>query len=130
MIRRTIFVQIIYFMHEFAGLQLVSHIILTLIYTIFIIKVQPYTERKTNRMEVFNEICIINTSYFLMWLSTHGVDDVETRTTIGWFYIVVSSIGIVVNFCLLTYNIARGVPSQLRSTIEKITYVRYMFWKH
>jgi hypothetical protein len=84
-----------------------------MLYAIYIIKAQPYIGILTNRTEVFNEICVINTTYFLMWLSTHGIDDLETKMSIGWFYIFASSLGIVVNFCILTGKLVRAIPSQI-----------------
>jgi hypothetical protein len=46
--RRILFVSIIVFLSPYSGLQLVLHIILTMVYTIYFIIVQPYDEKERN----------------------------------------------------------------------------------
>jgi hypothetical protein len=120
MSRRSLFVGIIFFMHKHTGLQLMSNLALTMTYASIIIKIQPYSDKFTNRIQVFNEICVINTTIILMWLSTHGIDEVEIKSYIGWFYILVSSLGIMVNFCILGSNVLKSLPYTITTLIEKV----------
>ena len=67
----------------------------------FIISVKPMSEPYLNKMEIFNESTLLTSSYF-MFLFTDFVDDVNMRSKVGWAYIGVIGVMIVVNFgCMI-----------------------------
>ena len=65
-------------------------------------------------MELFNETCLLITSYFL-FLFTDFVPDVKTRYLIGWIFIGLNLFNIGVNWLALLYK----VLSALKDVIMK-----------
>ena len=96
LLRRSLFVYIIYFLEPYLGSQLILHIILTIMYTAYFAIVKPYTSPGANEWEIFNEVCVIIVSYSLMFLTSYD-DDAMTRYNVGWIYILLISFNIFCN---------------------------------
>ncbi len=78
LLRRTIFVCIIYFLEPYLGIQLILHIILTMVYMSYFAVVKPHSGYLSNEWEIFNEICVVLVSYVLMFLSQYD-EEIEVR---------------------------------------------------
>jgi hypothetical protein len=51
---------------------------------LFVIETQPFTTQLQNRLEVFNEVTILATSYFLI-MFTNFVPEPQTRYLMGFY---------------------------------------------
>jgi hypothetical protein len=110
LLRRTLFVLIIYFGEQFLGLQLILHIILTLFYVAYFAVVKPYKDPHANEWEIFNEIFVVLISYTLMFLSQYD-EDFEIRMMIGLGYCGLISINLALNAYKIFKNLVIvGLP--------------------
>jgi|LauGreDrversion4_2_1035121.scaffolds.fasta_scaffold42063_4 hypothetical protein len=67
-----------------------------------------------NKMEVFNEFCILLASTHLFWF-TDFVPDPEVQYIYGWSIIAVSVLNIIVNMLVMIWM---SLPS-----------IKYLYWK-
>lgn len=83
----------------------------------FFIKVKPLNQPFLNRIEIFNECCLLCSTYFL-FLFTDFVPSPTTRYTLGWAFIGLQIANIGVNWLCLLYK----VVSALRVVFLKAYY--------
>ena len=76
---------------------MVLHCIVVIVY---IALVKPFELPMLNRLEVFNEVCIIGAAYHLL-LFTEYVSDPELQYSIGWSIIGVTVLNIAVNMIIM-----------------------------
>ena len=76
------------------ALQLAAFFFGNLFQAVYIWRVQPYKSRADNRLDGFNEWCILQFST-IIFLFTNFVQEAEMRYTIGW------SLAGLLGFCLL-----------------------------
>ena len=82
----------------FAQIQiLIFHSFLVIIYNIL---ARPFEDPKLNKLEIFNELCIIVSAYHL-FLFTPFVEDSAFQYRIGWSMIVVTVLNIAVNIAIM-----------------------------
>ena len=82
---------------------------MSVLYVIYIIEVKPFTIPLMNKLEVFNEICVIVCCYCLLMLSDMVADGV-IRFNIGWFLLAMVALIIFVNVIVLvkeTYKVVK-----------------------
>ena len=65
-LRRVIYVCILYLMNDLVGFQLVLHILVSLVYVCYILHYKPYSSRSQNKMQVLNEMSVIVCSIILI----------------------------------------------------------------
>jgi hypothetical protein len=70
----------------------------------YMINVMPYTDNLLNGIEIFNELSLLVTSYFLLSF-TDWVGEPEFRYTIGWTFTGFLGFNIFVNWCVLFYRL-------------------------
>jgi hypothetical protein len=70
---------------------------------IYLLMVKPFDLPILNKMEIFNECCIIGASYHL-FAFTEFVGDPELQYNIGWSIIGVTLLNIAVNMGLMFYT--------------------------
>lgn len=85
---------------------------------IFFITVRPLNQKFLNAIEIFNELTLLITSCHL-FLFTDFVPDLNTRNVIGWCFIAVAGLNIVVNWCALVYKILSFVSTHIKRFINK-----------
>lgn len=113
-------------------MQLIINKILTLLYILYLIHFKPFMDPAQNKGQIFNDICILLVSYFLMWLAIFpDFDESELYTInrIGWFYIATASINIIVNLLKISYSYALIIPKSWKSIKEKLKDYQYQRWK-
>lgn len=113
MTRRLLFVMIIIKFRDRSGMQLILNKILTLAYILYLIHFKPFLDPNQNNGQIFNDVCILLVSYFLMWQAIFpdfDVSEVDTINSIGWFYIATASFNMVVNLLKLSYSSALTIP--------------------
>jgi hypothetical protein len=67
---------------------------------IYLLGVKPFTEKRNNRLEIFNEISILIVSSHL-YLFTPFLENPEVQYAAGWSIIVITTINISVNMAIL-----------------------------
>jgi hypothetical protein len=100
MLRRLLFAVIAVVFEKSPVLQvqiLIFHCILMIMYNIL---VKPFEEPKMNRLEIFNEVCILAAAYHL-FLFTDYIESPEFRYMIGWSIISITTFNIVVNMLVM-----------------------------
>lgn len=61
LLRRLIFIAIVFILKDFVGLQVMLLMLVNLLYLIYIVTVRPFKDNSTNKLEILNE-----SSYFLV----------------------------------------------------------------
>jgi hypothetical protein len=74
----------------------------------FFIHINPLNQPFLNRMEIFNECCLLISSYFL-FLFTDFVPDVHTRYLIGWGFIGLQIFNIAVNWLCMIFKVYQAL---------------------
>lgn len=83
MMRRLLLILIAVMLSEHPAFQVMAFISLSELTIIYIIYYKPYEDRKTNNNEIFNESCILATSYTL-FIFTDYVNDFAFREIMGY----------------------------------------------
>jgi hypothetical protein len=102
--RRLLFSLNVVFLSNSTVTQLFVQFFCCLLMLIFFIAVKPLNQPFLNRIEIFNELCLLITSYFL-FLFTDFVPDIKTRYMLGWAFIGISLFNIAVNWLALFYKV-------------------------
>ncbi len=118
--RRLLYAAGIVFLAGSTVAQVFMQFFCCLMMTIFFIVVKPLNEPFLNRMEIFNELCLLICSYYL-FMFTDFIPDVQTRFLAGWGFIGIAVFNIGVNWACLFYK----VYLVLRVIIKK----KYYQWK-
>ena len=63
---------------------------------------RPFIDPLLNRLEIFNELCILVESYHLIAF-TPFVDDPAVQYNVGWSMIVVTIFNIVINMSVIAW---------------------------
>jgi len=71
-----------------------------------------------NRLELFNEICILGVGYHLL-LFTDFVPEPEIKYSIGWSAIVLSSLNIVVNLVMILIQTVQLIAAVVKKQIKR-----------
>jgi hypothetical protein len=82
-IRRLLLILTAVMLSEHPAFQVMSFIFLSEITVIYIIQFKPYETRGTNLNEIFNECCVLVTSYTLI-IFTEYVNDFSVRDFVGY----------------------------------------------
>ena len=132
MVRRIIFVMIIILLKEYSGMQIIANVALTHAYIAYLAHFKPFEKLEQNKNEIFNDVCTMLVSYFLMWLSTfpdYTEEELDTVNTIGWFYVCTASLNIVVNLLKLSYQSTINLPKKWKQVKTKYRDWKYERWK-
>ena len=118
MLRRLLFsvLAILFPSHPFFQIQMmVAHSIMIIIY---IASVKPFENPLLNRLEIFNEVCIISATYHLFFFPEY-TDDPEFQYQLGWSIIGVTTLNIAVNMVIMGKGTARMVKLAYRKYLYK-----------
>jgi hypothetical protein len=100
MLRRLLISVLILVFKKWPAAQIqimIFHSILVIIYNKL---ARPFEDPKLNKLEIFNELCIMVSAYHL-FLFTPFVEDSAFQYKIGWSMIGVTVLNIVVNFAIM-----------------------------
>lgn len=68
----------------------------------FLLVKHPFVSRFNNRIELFNEFCILMCSHTFLALLNTAMEDAKVHMT-GWFFIGFASLNVVTNVGISTY---------------------------
>ena len=98
---------------------------LTLFYVTFQANVRPYKVKTANTWELFNEVCIMLATYLLAMTTSVDLTP-EDKYKVGWAYIFICCLNLIVNFSKLfkkfLYEAIPGLWKQHKSKKEKKFY--------
>lgn len=97
--RRLILVLSTIVFNNYAFAQIIIFIFLSELNLIHLIFYKPYIEKYNNRLEIFNEFCIIIMGYQLV-MFTDFVDDENTKYYSGYTLIGIIGLNFLFNFLL------------------------------
>jgi hypothetical protein len=123
MLRRLLFAVIATAFEESPVFQvslLVFHCVLLLIYDVL---VRPFEQPVLNRLEVFNEVCILGAAYHL-YAFTDVVDDPFLQEKVGWSMIAVTTLNIATNMLVMIYFTGKRIRLALLKARHK-----YRLWR-
>jgi hypothetical protein len=123
MLRRLLIALVAAFLKNYSFLQvqiIVFHCISMITYLMI---VKPFDLPILNKMEIFNECCIMGAAYHLFTF-TEFVGDPEMQYNIGWSIIGVTLINIAVNMGLMIYTSFL----KFKLMFKKLKY-KYYLWK-
>lgn len=114
-LRRVLLALILFYLNSFAGVQLMAHYLVSLMYVGYLLCYKPYNSVESNIMQVKNEISVMLCSYVLMLtlsLSTNTDDSksIDAKYNIGFLYILFNS-------ALLVSNVYGIVKTALTGTL-------------
>jgi hypothetical protein len=93
--------------------QLFVQFFCCLLMLLFFADVKPMNQPFLNRMELFNEMTLLVCSYFL-FAFTDFVPDANTRFMIGWAFIGLAALNILVNWMALFYKVFSALALIIR----------------
>ena len=82
---------------------------------LFFASIHPLKEPFLNNMELFNELSLLTCSYLLFAFTDFC--NANTRFLMGWVFVGVTVINILVNWLALFYKVGRAVRLMLRKAI-------------
>lgn len=91
---------------------------MSLIWIIYIGYFQPYKQLVDNKLEIFNEICLLCSTYPL-FAFTDYILDVDIKYNTGWILITATSINILVNLVILVKRTVYRLGEILNKKCEK-----------
>jgi hypothetical protein len=106
--RRLLYSMIIVFLAGSTVAQLFVQFFCCLLMLVFFVKVKPLNQPFLNRIEIFNECCLLLSSYFL-FLFTDFVPSPTLRYTIGWGFIGLQVFNISVNWLCMLYKVYQAL---------------------
>ena len=106
--RRLLYSINIVFLNGSTVAQLFMQFFCCLLMLTFFVHVTPMNQPLLNRMEIFNECCLLVSSYFL-FLFTDFVPDVKTRYMIGWGFVGLQIFNIGVNWLCMIYKVLEAL---------------------
>ncbi|TNV87454.1 hypothetical protein FGO68_gene15662 [Halteria grandinella] len=120
MIRRLVFAFLAVQMGEHCSLQAMVLIYTSILMSIYFILVRPFEEKSLNRIEVFNELCILFASYHLLLFTDFDYSDpsdteeqhLQTQYMAGWSIIAVTTLNIIVNMAIMCYQTAQSIKEK------------------
>ena len=98
----TVFLIGVYFGRDSVCIQLAVWAYLNLVYCAYIMGTRPYLTSYYNRMDSFNECCVVVINCFVFCF-TPFVADVDSRYLVGWFVTAIFAFAALVNIMSLVY---------------------------
>jgi hypothetical protein len=84
---------------------------------------RPFEDPKLNKLEIFNELCIMAAAYHL-FIFTPFVDDPAFQYKAGWSIIGVTTFNIAVNMAVMGWASYKNLKLKMR-----IVFFKYKAWK-
>jgi hypothetical protein len=85
--------------------------------------VTPFNEPVINKLEIFNEVCILIICYHL-FLLTDFIDNPETQYNVGWSLIFMTALNILMNLIIIVINAIRQVKRVFYMLKQKLSQFR------
>lgn len=115
MLRRLLFAFSAVILTNWPFLQIQTLILQSIFMIIFITTVKPFEDSFMNKLELFNELCILGVSYHLI-LFTNFNPDVNNQYLAGWSIIGITMLNVITNMSIM---IGKSVI-RLLQTIKRV----------
>jgi hypothetical protein len=80
--------------------------------------VKPMTNKSMNRMEVFNEYCLLN-CFIFPFLFSDFVPDVQMRYNLGWVFLGIAFLTLFTNFGLIIGTMIVSIREKIKQILYK-----------
>jgi hypothetical protein len=122
LLRRLLLASLAFFCTDYPFLQVQLMIFHSVLFSLYLIHVSPFLTPFMNRLETFNELCILAASYHLLAFTGDFLSDPETQYQVGWSLLGVTVFNVAVNMLLVLWecliNIKRAVQ-MLKNKIDQ-----------
>lgn len=118
LIRRALFAVVIAYLRNYLFLQLELLMLSSMICLGFLIIATPYETSLNNALEFMNEILVITTIYILHTFSL--VSKGSQKFKVGWIYLALIAIVILVNLTANLVNVVRSCIQRLKYMMIKL----------
>jgi hypothetical protein len=101
--RRTVLAISIGLLHSYPGIQLLLQLLISLLFTLFVLVEKPYMSTRMVWLELMNEICL----FFLLCFChsfTDATSDMNARQANGWLCIGIITAMILANLGLMVFE--------------------------
>ena len=86
----------------------------SLVQLCFLASVHPYIKQAQNRLEILNELCIYLSTFLMLVFCNVSILD-EAKMLLGWLYIVIVSMGILMNLGVSTFKSVKDLIKLIKS---------------
>ena len=116
--RRCLFMCIALFLYKRVLLQLFSVVVLTLVACSYVLLYRPFEEPRQNRLEVMNEVITLGLIYLCLCF-TDLIEEAKTQYLIGFFFIVLFGVCILVHLGFMFKDLIRKLLRKLKAKLCK-----------
>ena len=99
-LRRLSISLVLVFATDYAFLQIIFVIVQNLFTLSYLLTVRPFATKFQNYLEIFNETCVLATTYFIL-LFSDLIADIKIRYNLGWVMIGIVVFNILVNMVIM-----------------------------
>ena len=117
-LRRLIFVFFVIMMGYFVWAQIAVQFACCTFMIIYYGHFWPFEEHTLTKLEVFNEIIIMGSAYFML-AYTDWIPRAETRYTMGWYFIGLILVHLGFHMSLLIHNTFTSCKQKARKNYRK-----------
>ena len=117
LIRWTLTIEVFVLLRDFYSLQVMSLLVLSLLFQVLTIIGKPMKEMRDNRISLFNEV-MVSLYIYLLYTLTDYSSIVDFRDEIGWALLAVIFLSTLVNFAKFFFIIFQGI--RLRCIKKKL----------
>jgi hypothetical protein len=94
---------------------------------IYLIKVRPFSERVMNYLEMYNEVTLMATTIIMISFTDYSgkvetvkKEEEEMRSTMGWIFVGITALYILINLFFVLKGILQGLYKALKPCLDKI----------
>lgn len=99
---------IAFLVEHYPGIQIVLLNLLNLFSMIYLGYFSPFKTKFRNRLEIFNEVTVLMSSFYMMCF-TDLVGTLEAQSTMGWVMIVTIVLNSLINISIVLYVGGKGL---------------------
>jgi len=81
----------------------------------YLLEVKPYEDPFQNKLEVFNELFVLLSTYLILLFSPF-LDNMNIKYNIGWVLVGIVCLNMVINMLIMLYRTFRMVKMSLIKT--------------
>ena len=116
--RRIIFAFVIIFCAASIVLQVFLADILCTLLLVYYFTVMPLKNGLTNAVQIFNEVIVIVSVWFIFNFTNFVADPLE-RYKLGWYFLYFIAFNVVINVAVLFYTVGKDIYIAARSYFLK-----------
>ena len=117
-VRRLMFGVVVVFLDFSVILQVFCQYSMSIANLCFLISVKPFNDPLFNRLEIFNEFCILTATYLLLLFADTSLS-LAHHHFMGWFFVALMALNILFNLATIFFKEALAVAPEFNVVIEE-----------